>query len=97
MDFGGQIQTHQSQVLQQGHDNVQFYSHNTNRANEHGVFTDFSVGHREDINQIPWLRKSTQERKCSCKFDNYELLFSLCYDQADPQPFKHASNDVNSM
>jgi ATP-binding cassette subfamily B (MDR/TAP) protein 1 len=43
------------------------------------------------------LRRSTREKKCPRKLDDYELLFSLCSDQAEPQTFKQACSDINSV
>ena len=79
----------QSQALQQGTDGVQIKVGNTDRAIKPGD------AHTEDINEVPQPRRSTRDRKRPRKFDDYELLFSFCSDQTEPQTFKQACSDLN--
>ena len=85
LDFDGPIRL---QALQQGTDGVQIKVGNIDRAIKPGD------AHTEDISEVPQPRRSTRDRKRPRKFDDYELLFSLCSDQTEPQTFKQACSDL---
>jgi hypothetical protein len=70
----------------------------TNTEAGRQIFSNIEVANPEvPTTQNIDLRRSTREKKRPRKFDDYELLFSLCSDKAEAQTFKQACSDINSV